>query len=117
MSVAAALASVLVCGLARLEASNGTARRLAKVLGDSTYAIYLTHCFILGPAGSLAGRFAHGLPPLLFVVAAIPVCAGLGWLVYEYVDGPASKWFGTWLNKMLIVRTVGGGVAAAKLIP
>ena len=104
VAATAALASVLVCGLARPEPSNSPLRRLAKALGDSTYAIYLTHPFIVGPAGTLAGKFAHGLPPAVFVVATVPVCIGIGWLVYKSVDGPISKWFGKWLNKKLITR-------------
>jgi len=106
VATTAALLSVFACGLARTEPSVGPARRLAKVLGDSTYAIYLTHCFVLGPAGSLVGKFAHNLPPVVFVAAAIPVCATVGWLVYKFVDGPASKWFGVWLNDRLIAKPV-----------
>ncbi len=113
-SVTSALVSVVACGLARPESSNSTPRRLAKALGDSTYAIYLTHSFILGPAGSLTGKIAHGLPPAVFVLAAAPVCIVAGWLVYKYVDGPISKWFGKWLNNKLITRTSGRITPAAK---
>ena len=112
-STTAALVSVLACGLARPEPSNGLVRRLAKALGDSTYAIYLTHSFILGPAGSLTGRFAHGLPPAVFVVVTVPVCIGIGFLVYKYVDGPISKWFGKWLNGRLATKTPGVAIVAA----
>jgi len=114
-SATAAVVSVLACGLARPEPSSSPWRRLAKALGDATYAIYLTHPFILGPAGSLAGKIVHGLPPAVFVVATAPVCIGIGWLVYQYVDGPTSKWFGKWLNNKLIKRSPDNAITTAKV--
>lgn len=111
-SVTAALVSVVTCGLARSEPTSSPIRRLAKALGDATYAIYLTHSFVLGPAGSLTGKITHGLPPVAFVVVTAPICIGIGWLVYKYVDGPLSKWFGKWLNDRLIARTAGSEIAA-----
>ena len=113
-SVTSALVSVAACGLARPESSNSAPRRLAKALGDSTYALYLTHSFILGPAGSLVGKIAQGLPPAVFVLVAAPLCIVVGWLVYKYVDGPISKRFGKWLNNRLLTGTPGGIAPAAK---
>jgi peptidoglycan/LPS O-acetylase OafA/YrhL len=103
-SAAAALMCVLSCGLARPEPVTGLARPFAKALGDATYAIYLTHSFILGPAGKLTGKYAGNLPTWAFVAAVIPICVGFGWVVYKYVDGPASRWFGKLLESL-----TGGG--------
>jgi exopolysaccharide production protein ExoZ len=112
-SVAAALLSVLACGLARPEPTSGLFRNLAKALGDATYAIYLTHSFVLGPAGTLAGKYAHELPRVLFVTATVPLCTYIGWLVFRFVDGPSSKWFGNWLYDKLIAKESRSATAAA----
>lgn len=91
---------ILVCGLAREGAARAWPRRVAEVLGDATYSIYLTHTFVVAAFARLAARFVPGLSPIAFVVLMLPATALVGLLVYRTVERPLiAAWaalFGAW---------------------
>ena len=56
----AALAAVLATALARERPGAGLMRQLARRLGDTSYAIYLTHGFVLGAAARMVAEMGAG---------------------------------------------------------
>jgi exopolysaccharide production protein ExoZ len=82
------VAAAATCALADESRRRGTLEAVAKSLGDATYSIYLTHSFVIGPAGRLAGFFWPAMPAFLFAGMMIPVCCVIGVLTYRYVEKP-----------------------------
>lgn len=89
---------IIACGLATavcgLSNNNDDGRRLGKIilaLGDASYSIYLTHSFLIGPAGRLWNLWfgAQGLLP--FTVAMVAGSSVLGLLTYRYVEKPVLQ--------------------------
>ncbi len=93
-SLLAIFASVLAtasCGLAAEKPKPNFGKTLSKGLGDSTYSIYLTHSFMLGPAGRVAARFVDLLPAGVFVALMLPSAAAFGLLTYRRIESPLVK--------------------------
>lgn len=108
---------LLVIALTQLEplfASNRHwAMRLAVHLGNASYAIYLTHYYLVeGVRNILAPRL-----PLLaldtFVGATLTIAAALaiGTLTYRWIDRPATRFAKTWLTRLLLRRGLRNGRA------
>ncbi len=57
------------------------------VLGDASYALYLTHGFTATVLIFIMGRLLH-LPADLCVLTAVPACLLLAWRVHELVEKP-----------------------------
>jgi exopolysaccharide production protein ExoZ len=65
-----------------------------RVLGDSSYSLYLTHIFTLGalrvvwvqwaPASTTASAW-------VFMLVSLGISAAVGWLVYRYVETPIAR--------------------------
>lgn len=90
LAIGAALLTVTMVR-ARPEGSPRFAR-LALALGDASYAIYLTHSFLLGAFAALTARWVtlgHGAL-LLAVAMACAGCAVAGWLVWRFVEFPLT---------------------------
>lgn len=94
-SIAAIFLPILACGLATalcgLSKNNDNDSALAKLilaLGDASYSIYLTHSFLIGPAGRLWYLLfgAQGLLP--FTIAMLVGSSILGLFTYRYVEKP-----------------------------
>lgn len=74
-----------------------------KVLGDATYAIYLSHIFTLGVFRviwtRLVGTAGSSLNALAFATTAIAVCLVVGVLLYFYLEKPLTRY----LNQRFLV--------------
>ncbi|WP_439588457.1 acyltransferase family protein [Hydrogenophaga sp.] len=70
--------------------------RSLKVLGDATYAIYLSHIFTLGILRILWPRLfetsGSSLNAIAFAVVAMATCLWVGILVYAYLENPLSRY-------------------------
>jgi exopolysaccharide production protein ExoZ len=89
---------LLLISLAQPSASAFGFARVARLLGDASYSIYLTHSFIIGPMGRLYGKL--GLQaPFMFTVVSLLLCAFVGILTFRYVETP--------IIRMLTARTSG----------
>jgi peptidoglycan/LPS O-acetylase OafA/YrhL len=86
--VVACVLSTTVCGLAATSSAHGRLSGLLLVLGDASYSIYLTHSFLIGPAGRAWALLSLPNSVTLFTVAMIVGCALLGVLVYRHVETP-----------------------------
>lgn len=63
---------------------------VARHCGDACYSIYLTHAFVLGPAGRLYAKWGLS-SPLLFTAFTLAVCTLLGLLCYRFVEKPLLR--------------------------
>lgn len=66
--------------------------RLAKMAGDASFSIYLSHWFVLSILGKLldvADPPAGGAMPLR--ILAMAACAGIGMLVYRWLERPLDS--------------------------
>jgi len=60
-------------------------------LGDSSYALYLSHVIALSAFAQLWRKFGLSyLPAFVFIGAACFVCVAVGWLVYRWVELPST---------------------------
>ncbi len=87
-------AAALVAGAVGLERAIGVARlRLAHLLGDASYAIYLSHLFTLGLLHWLWPRLplVDRLPGQSFVAAALIASSAGGILAYLAIERPAGQ--------------------------
>jgi exopolysaccharide production protein ExoZ len=76
-------AAAIVAGALVLEAPlRGRLPRIGLVLGDSSYAIYLVHPFLVPVLVVALGR----APIAVVVVASLVTCALAGWLVHHWFD-------------------------------
>jgi len=95
--------SALVVWLALFQDSHigdGPMTRLAMLLGDASYSIYLTHAFIIEAIRKLMPRIVEGFvfeTPLVMLLTAM-LCIVVGILVDRWFDKPAVKGFGGWLK-------------------
>jgi glycosyltransferase involved in cell wall biosynthesis len=102
-------AACLVAGLLCVE--GGVARCLPRfllALGDSSYAIYLTHGFVLA---GLAVLLQGSLPARSAVatgLCAVLASAGFGWLVHDIIE---QRWLARKVARPTVLVLVGGGFA------
>ncbi len=66
-----------------------------RMLGDSSYSLYLTHVFVLS-AMRMAWQAVFSSTPTLphsiaFVSLALPVCVGVGWLTFRWIESPLTR--------------------------
>ena len=63
-----------------------------QALGDSSYSLYLTHLFTLGALRSAWTRLwpapPDGAATAVFMLVACVVSAGIGWLVFRWIETP-----------------------------
>ncbi len=67
---------------------------LALALGDASYAIYLSHVFVIPAVAAVVGRLGPAGPWRLAVqvAASLVVCAAAGMAVHAAVDAPIQAW-------------------------
>lgn len=82
---------VLVAALASAQTANRGFARLATTLGDSSYSIYLTHSFVIGPFGRIYGKLGIDAP-ILYVATMLIVCSYIGILCFRYIETPIIRW-------------------------
>jgi len=65
-------------------------RSFARLLGDASYSIYLTHSFLVGPLARIYG--ALGLQePMAFIFVSLIGASLLGILIYRHVEQPMIR--------------------------
>ncbi len=92
-------AALLVAGVVVIERQT-TIRRVAALLllGDASFAIYLSHPFTLGAAGWVWGRFALEtmLPDAAFIACALLICMLCGILLHLVFEKAFMGWLQKW---------------------
>ena len=70
-------------------------------LGDASYAIYLTHGFVLPPLGAVMSKFhlTTGAWPIVALVLSCLASAWLGMLVYRYAERPLTDYLNARLSQ------------------
>jgi glycosyltransferase involved in cell wall biosynthesis/peptidoglycan/LPS O-acetylase OafA/YrhL len=77
-------------------------------LGDASYAIYLTHGFVLAAlAVALRGTWTAG-SAVATAICAVPASAAVGWMVHEAIE---KRWLGGKASPPMVLVLVGGGFA------
>jgi peptidoglycan/LPS O-acetylase OafA/YrhL/glycosyltransferase involved in cell wall biosynthesis len=81
-------AAMLVAATVSLDRRPGAAiPRVWLELGAASYAIYLTHGFVLDGLGLMLARLPiHALPAAAVLAVAMPGCAAAGWLVHALIE-------------------------------
>jgi peptidoglycan/LPS O-acetylase OafA/YrhL len=90
--------------------SHGGTDKFLMLAGDSSYSIYLTHSFVLGPAARIWGTLL--LPPTLavvFVTAMLLATTSLGIVVHVWVEKPMLRLLKILLLKRQPAVRVSGG--------
>lgn len=69
--------------------------RLLRLLGDSSYSIYLSHTFTLAAAGMLWGKLRNDslVIDVSMTVIALVASAGVGVVSYRILEQPFLRWF------------------------
>ncbi len=87
-------AGLLFAGIVLVERapSRGWLGRALVSIGDASYALYLTHPFVIRPVGKLWLKMGLGglLPVWLFIVAAMALSIWAAMLVFRWVESPLT---------------------------
>jgi len=70
--------------------------RLLKVLGDSSYSVYLMHVLVLSLGGYAAQRY--GLNPYAVFAGCVLVIGLAAWGSYEWVEKRSYQWLKRWAD-------------------
>lgn len=87
---------VIPLALCALSADRPQAERFrphVRALGDASYSMYLTHIFLIGPAGRVWTRLCGDSAPLLFVLAMMVGTSLFAIVVYRLVEKPLLNVF------------------------
>ena len=87
----ASIAAVTVSAFSIETGNTGPAHSIAKSLGNSTYSIYLTHSFVLGPFGRLFGRYGREFPVVLIAALMFVASIIVGIATYKYLEKPLLR--------------------------
>lgn len=75
--------------------------RLACLIGDASFSIYLTHIFFIEAMHKLLPKLIPGFSPGLFtMLATFVICIVGGILIDRWYDKPLSRVFRAWLGRM-----------------
>ena len=99
LTAAAPVVAVAACGLSRTGGPATWPRRASRVLGDSTYSIYMVHPFIVFPMGTWLALNPVALPWPLFVLLATAVSVAAGIAFYRGVEKRLVKALGRVLGQ------------------
>jgi exopolysaccharide production protein ExoZ len=98
---------LVVTGALACEAGGWVIRvPLLKVLGDASYAIYLSHPFII----EIVIRALHSYPAPVRIITPIVIATGLGVCIHFLVERPMTqklRRFGTVVQRLIARRTAG----------
>ncbi|GFE73337.1 acyltransferase [Novosphingobium sp. TCA1] len=98
----------IVAGLLAMPDLKGQLTRMAVALGDASYALYLSHAFVLMGYGLLLRHDAvAGIPQYLLVVPVVLLACLVGLAVHALVERPLLK-----LGGQFIRRASSGGPAS-----
>ncbi|MEF7617315.1 acyltransferase [Aquincola sp. MAHUQ-54] len=82
------ISACAICMLTSERPSTGLTASLMMLIGNATYSIYLTHSFVVGPAGRLAAKFPGKMSAVLFCALTVLICSALGVFVHRFVEKP-----------------------------
>jgi len=72
------------------------------LLGDYSYAIYLTHQIYLGPLLKVLSRVLHGATIFPVIGLSLVLGTAFGGAVYCWVEKPLQSWLGRWLKRKAV---------------
>ena len=84
----AAIAATAACGWARERDRSSFLRSAAERIGSATFAIYLSHTFVIGPAAKFAAAHAPGLPAWAFIPVIFVLGTAFGVAVHQLAERP-----------------------------
>ena len=73
-------------------ASQRAPRRLARLLGDLSYPLYVLHWPCLAIMSGLRQKVFRGIDPIVFYAAAVLGIIAVSWLVLKVYDEPLRRW-------------------------
>jgi exopolysaccharide production protein ExoZ len=97
---------VAASAFARDSRSNSTFTRLLVLLGDASYALYLTHPFVSRSLRVVAGPLGLTTHPWLFVIIAVASALLVSVVVHVTVERPLSRRVRSWLEPQREVQAV-----------
>jgi exopolysaccharide production protein ExoZ len=92
-------AALLIMGFTTVERASGVAKvPLLNLLGDASYAIYLSHPFTLGGLRWAFGNstIAPDMPPAIFIGVAMLISLLVGLMLHLTVERPIIGWLRRW---------------------
>jgi peptidoglycan/LPS O-acetylase OafA/YrhL len=98
--------AVAGCAMSKLGEKMSIAERIAIWVGEGSYAIYLSHTFLLGPLAKLTGKFYHNCPVQIFVIMGVILAIPLGLLTFRLVEKPILRYLGRFTKKPAAIATV-----------
>ena len=94
-------ASLIVAAMAAGEAKRGwRAPAFLKVIGDSSYSLYLVHMPLMTIAGALIVKLGvnQWLPMPIMLVALVGGCILAGVIMHYVIEKPVTRWAQQWLS-------------------
>lgn len=85
---------ILLLSLTRLKPSDRHFATLARLFGDASYSIYLTHSFIIGPLARLYAKLGIDAP-VLYVALSLLICALVGLFCFRFIEKPIIQFLTT----------------------
>lgn len=86
------IALVTLVALARENDDRSPPRRIADLLGNISYSVYLSHLLVIAPAAKIIlGKMFPNMPVAVFLILMICATAVFGYLVYKLVEKPLIR--------------------------
>ena len=108
------LSAVLGCILARDDTAPSSVAKAFLLLGSATYSIYLTHSFLIGPLGRLAGKIYPSCSAAEFAAIAVPASALVGYATFRFVEQPLVRGAGRLIENCSMMFRRRGSLRAAE---
>ena len=76
--------------------------RFAVALGDASYALYLSHPFVIRPLREVWRRIGgEHLPLLAFTATCVLVAIAVAFALHRYLENPIARWLGAALRPLV----------------
>ena len=106
----AATVVVALCAWARETRGKSIVRSVAKMLGDATYSIYLTHFVVIGLFAGFAAKYLLGIGVFEFLAMCLLASSGVGIVAYRFVERPLMKAVGRMTGNRYSARALHDGL-------
>lgn len=111
-------AALVLAGCVLTTAEVSMKRWAAMILiGEASYALYLTHTISLDVLGALVGRGLPGSYPYAYAALGVVVALGVAIAVHKYLEQPVTHALNAYLDRRFAAHISTSTMSAEKLLP